>query len=425
MSKYCLVARNKDDNSFKVLGIKECWYKKGGSEELVYVGDLSAIDLVTSRFTSSEDMAKRLCEQGYIDSKNYDFFIASSSSKSKDNTVKVHEVIYRPSKTKRMSDFREVAFSQCSGSLKDVTDRIGRIFNKFIDNAYYYPVFNYMLTHGFTGVPSRIVETLEKIIQNAKNSPRNFKYQVKWIYNSYPVIRNVVEALNRFDLFVQNNLNVLNANIDYFRKNAEGRRSILPKLGLILDKNYSYGQVDMIDDDLSKVFAVPNEEKDIIDNEVNNDDKKKKAFPVIEGVTEENKLNKVMKFLTSIPLESFKYIDNKLTFDPSVFDYELDKDTIKKLNSLLTGSLRNNVRLYLFHKSKFEDASMYGHDKVLLQQDMEADRRDIRRLLENNDKRLNRVYDWCKIYSACGQMNDELGNEENQFGGDEELKRKR
>ena len=142
MSKYCLVARNKDTNEFKILGIKESWYKKDGSEEITFIGSLSAIDLVTTRFTSSEEMVKRLCEQGYIDGINYDFFIASKSGKGNDNFVKIHEVIYRPYKNKRMSDFREVAFSECNGSLKNVQDRIGRLFNKFIDNAYYLPDFN-------------------------------------------------------------------------------------------------------------------------------------------------------------------------------------------------------------------------------------------------------------------------------------------
>lgn len=423
MSKYCLVARNKDNNSFKVLGIKECWYRKNGSEEFVFIGDLAAIDLVTTRFASKEEMAKRLYQSGYIDGENYDFFIASKPSKSSGNSVKIHEVIYRPYKNKRMADFREVAFSECNGSLKNVQDRIGRLFNKFIDNAYYYPDFNYMLTHGFTAIPKRIIDTLEKILEVSKNSPRNFKYQVKWIYDSYPIIRNVVEAINRFDMFVQKGLNVLNANIDYFKSNSEERKLLLPSLEIILDKNYSCEQFDILEDELSKVFSKSDKKEDIVEKVIE-EKKVKKTYPIIGDVTDKNMLSKVMDFLTSIPLESFKYVDNKLAFNFEVFDFEVDKDTRKKLNSLLTGNLRNYVRLYLFHKSKFEDASMYGHDKDLLQQDMEADRRDIRRLLEKNETRLKRVYEWCKLYSVCGVMNNELDNNE-QYGGDEASKRKR
>jgi len=35
MSTYMLVARNKKDNSFKIIGIKESWYKNGGDDQNV------------------------------------------------------------------------------------------------------------------------------------------------------------------------------------------------------------------------------------------------------------------------------------------------------------------------------------------------------------------------------------------------------
>ena len=51
------------DNTFKIIGIKESWYKSGGDDENVcYKNSLPSIDLVTSRFLSREDMQKRLNE---------------------------------------------------------------------------------------------------------------------------------------------------------------------------------------------------------------------------------------------------------------------------------------------------------------------------------------------------------------------------
>ena len=35
MSTYMLVARKKDDNTFKIIGIKESWYKSGGDDQNV------------------------------------------------------------------------------------------------------------------------------------------------------------------------------------------------------------------------------------------------------------------------------------------------------------------------------------------------------------------------------------------------------
>ena len=53
MSTYLLVARNKKDNSFKILGIKESWYNANGDDKtLSYKNTLGSIDLVTTRFPS-------------------------------------------------------------------------------------------------------------------------------------------------------------------------------------------------------------------------------------------------------------------------------------------------------------------------------------------------------------------------------------
>ena len=94
MNMYCLVARNKKDNSFKIIGIKECWYNANGDTEILsYKNTLASIDLVTSRFKSREEMQKRLIDRGYLDDGEYDFFIASKNKSNSSAQLRFQEVI--------------------------------------------------------------------------------------------------------------------------------------------------------------------------------------------------------------------------------------------------------------------------------------------------------------------------------------------
>ena len=422
MSNYLLVARNKKDNSFKIIGIKECWYNANAKDgDFSFKNSLASIDLVTSRFESREVMQKRLIEKGYLIDGDYDFFIASKTKSTSYNPVKFQEVIYRPERNERMAEFRNVAGSCCAGKLSDSNDKVLRIFNKLLTKAYHRGDFYYMIQNGYTGLPKKLVSALEGI-KEKDDVPYSLKYQERWALESYPVIRNIIEALNRFDYVTANYDNMVQGNIAYFNDNVRGRKSLMNNLDKILDKDFAPGQLSLLDNDLDDCFAVPKENVVVADVPP----VKKKSFPVFNGVTDENMLSKVLNYLTSLPLESFKYVDNKLTFNFDVFDYELDDDIKKKLNSLLTGNLRINVRLYLFHKLKMEEANEdYGHDKFILQEDMEADKRDIKNMLIKSPARLKRVCEWCRIYSTCGQMNDMMIQNNGQLGDDEVSRKKK
>ena len=424
MSSYLLVARNKKDNTFKIIGIKESWIKSGGDDKnITYKNSLSAIDLVTSRFLSSEEMQKRLIDRGYLEVGEYDFFIASKAKSTSSNSVKFHEVIYRPEKNERMAEFREVAGAKCAGDLGKTNEKVLRIFNKLLTKAYHRGDFYYMIQNGYTGLPKKLVDALAGL-RESSSVPYSLKYQERWALESYSVIRNIIESLNRFDYITANYNNMVQGNIEYFNENVRGRKSLMNRLDKILDKDFSVGQISMFDDGLEDVFAIPREN---VVEEVKEEEKPKRVYPVMGAVTDDNKLSSVIHFLSKLPLESFKYVDNKLTFNFSVFDYELDDSTKKKLNSLLTGNLRNSLRAYLFHKSKLEEAKRvdyYGHGQFILQEDMAAEMNDVKKMLSKSDARLNRVYEWCRIYSACGQMNNMIGEDNNQLG-DGAVSRKR
>lgn len=424
MSSYLLVARNKRNNTYKIIGIKESWYNANGKDEdYCFKNTLSALDLVTTRFTGREEMQQRLIDRGYLESGEYDFFIASKAKSTSSNPVKFQEVIYRPEKNERMAEFRIVAGSCCAGDLSKSSDKILRIFNKLLTKAYHRGDFYYMIENGYTGLPRKLVNALNGI-RDHDSVPYSLKYQERWALESYPVIRNIIEALNRSDYLTTNYSNLLQGNVAYFNENVRGRKALTGPLSKILDKEFSVGQISMFDEGLSDVFAVPR--VNVVEKE-KKEEKPKIKFPVIAAGDADNKYVAVIRFLSSIPLESFKYVDNKLTFNFDIFDYELDDDMKKKLNSLLTGNLRNSLRAYLFHKSKLEEArkvDYYGHGQFILQEDMAAEMNDVKRMLTKSEARLNRVFEWCRIYSSCGQMSRVIGEDNNQLG-DDAVSRKR
>lgn len=428
MSTYMLVARNKKDNTFKIIGIKESWYKSGGDDENVcYKNSLPSIDLVTSRFLSREDMQKRLIEKGYIAEGEYDFFVASKTKSGSSNPVKFQEVIYRPEQNERMAEFRTVASASHAGRMKEVNDKVLRIFNKLLTKSFHRPDFHHMIQNGYTGLPKKLVDALAGV-RECKDVPYSLKYKERWAVESYPVIRNIIEALNRYDLLVSKDNNIINANVDYFNSNVRGRRSLIKDLDIILDKQFTPGQLNLLGDNTEDVWAVSGgvlPKEDVV-APVTEISKPKIKIPKFEDDGRVD-VKHIIGYLTSLPLEVFKYVDNQLTFNFDVFDYELDEGTKKKLNSLLTSHLRNSVRLYLFHKRKFDEMNghSYGHGIFILMEDMEADLNDIRRNLEKRTPTgLNRVNEWCKLCSACGQMN-EMMNQDSEQLGDGAISRKR
>ena len=425
-----LVARNKKDNSFKIIGIKESWYKNGGDDQNVcYKNTLPSIDLVTTRFLSREDMQKRLIDKGYIVEGEYDFFIASKTKSGSVNPVKFQEVIYRPEANERMAEFRTVAAASHTSRMNEVNDKVLRIFNKLLTKTFHRPDFHHMIQNGYTGLPKKLVDALAGV-RDCKEVPYSLKYKERWAVESYPVIRNIIEALNRYDLLIENDKNIVNANIGYFNENVRGRRSLMHDLDIILDKQFTPGQLNLLGDNTEDVWAVLGSElpKEDVVAPVTEVKKPKYKFPVFEDNGKVD-INNIMRFVLKLPLEVFKYENNQLTFNFDVFDYELDDGTKKKLNSLLTSHLRGYIRLYLFHKRRYDElnGNAYGHSLMILSEDMADDKADIRRNLEKRSPAgLNRVNEWCKLCSACARMNENmLQDEDDNQLGDGAVSRKR
>ena len=157
-----------------------------------------------------------------------------------------------------MAEFREVAGAKCAGDLGKTNEKVLRIFNKLLTKAYHRGDFYYMIQNGYTGLPKKFVDALAGL-RESSSVPYSLKYQERWALESYSVIRNIIESLNRFDYITANYNNMVQGNIEYFNENVRGRKSLMNRLDKILDKDFSVGQISMFDDGLEDAFAIPRE----------------------------------------------------------------------------------------------------------------------------------------------------------------------
>ncbi len=225
MGNYFLIARDINTNYFKIIELKSKWYLKNGNDILHRSNRLEAIDLVTTRFSSKQDMAKRLVEKNIIDHDNYDFYIVNRYKRNNNLKLAYQEVIYNV-KESRTDYFRKICIDSLNNNLKSKNNI--RLIDYFINKNYYNCEFNKIVKDGLTGVNYKF-SNLFQDIHNYETIPYNMKYKNSWCLDNYLISRNIVDSFNRFDELNTNNLAYQN-HIAYFNTLAKERMAITKSL---------------------------------------------------------------------------------------------------------------------------------------------------------------------------------------------------
>lgn len=368
MSNYYLIARCVDTNKFKIIELKSKWYLKNGTDYLKRANQLEAIDLVTSRFKNSNDMAKRLIEKGHIESGNYDFFIVSKYKKDNQEKLKIQEVIYN-TKEDRINAFRNICFASLNNKLKDSIDNV-RLFDKFISKMYYDKAdFNKIVVEGLSALPRKLVVAAASI-RNSNSIPYNFKYKNAWIMDNYGISRSIIDTFNRYDV-----LSNMSEHVNYFNKVNRERALIKQDLLKMCDKNYVEGQVSLFD---SK-----RETKEITKPEIDN------SF--------QNK-NYVINTLKNIDINMFENINGKTVINPYKMNIPITKEDEKILINSLGKRLLFSTYLYNFHRDKIKSHNLGFGDYSVLEEDLKADLKEINSYLKNENT-MKKAYLFCLTYN--------------------------
>ena len=407
MGNYFLIARNRKDNSFTVLKLREDWYlgkEKGRQDVFTRSNDLEAIDLVTTRFGSESEMAERMAANGYIPDSDVDIFIASTNEKDGKNYIKFDEVIYNAGKTARVGALRRVAQTSLAGDFRNDPYDLDLIYDDVISLAYMSDDYLDLLLEGDTNVPRKFAEQLRGI-HSYSEVPLDLKGQDDFGATDYFTVRSIVESINRLgSLSFSSREDRFVANDDFIGRNLIKRLAITPELALQLDKNYIEGQLSLFSllDDVSKkkveeATAAIVEEERVIPAKIKVD----------RGLSKEDKRKEIYRVLRSIPRNAVYREkgtnDYKVNYD--LFShYPPSEDEAKKLNTYLTGNLFRYVSEYVRDYRLLCDANNYGFtppsEMAELQMDVEYDVRRIDNRFKSS-KCLNMAYEWCMVLEGA------------------------
>ena len=384
MSNYYLVARNVDTNKVSVLELNRKWYFKNSNDFYSRSNSLEAIDLVTTRFNSKEDMINQMVSHGYINGYNYDFFIASKYKRGKEEKIKIQEVIYNTNKD-RVDGLRNVAYESLTKGLKQSTDNKtdnNILLFKFVNKMYYKKDYRKIVQEGLTGIPKVVID-LYKNIDTYDKAPHYIKQFHPNVMINYGVSRSIVDSLNRYDQLG----NSISDHVKYYNRNVKDRALVKDKLLLICDKNYVPGlnintNNNLIEGQIS-----------LFDNNKNN-------------ITKEEMLSYVMSSIKKIDYKSFSK-ENKKVYINDIYNFDMDEEQLKVINKGLPNSLLNNIYLYKFHKNKLESCTDNYWDANTLSEDIAADLRDIKYNLRK-DEILNRAYNYFLVYNDIKKNNCEV-----------------
>lgn len=406
MDSYFLIARNRRDNSFIVLKLREDWYlgkEKGRQDVLTRSNDLEAIDLVTTRFSSESEMAERMAMHGYIPDSNVDIFIASKREKNGKSYIKFDEVLYNCD-DKRNTAIRRVAQTSLAGDFKADSFDLGYIYDEVISLAYAADDYLEMLLDGEMNVPKSFAEQLRGI-KGQEDIPTDLKDSANFGARDYATVRNIVESINRLEsLGCTSREDRFILNGEFVEANIGKRMALVPELAVLLDKDYVEGQLSL--------FSLLDEEG------------KKKVVEATEAIAAEEKLypakinvdrslekdqkrKEIYRVLRSLPAGAIykERGSEEFKVDLDLFShYPLAEDEKKKINTYLTGNLPKYFALYMKDYRLLCEANKDGFtppsEIAEMQTDVEYDIRRIDNRFKSS-KCLNMAYEWCMVMEGA------------------------
>ena len=386
MEAYSLIARYKDSNEVEIIPIKEKWYLgKNGRDVKSNKVSLEALDLITTKFSSAEEMINQMYSNGYLKTPNVDLFIAKKLKRNNKEYIKTYEIIYNPSKKERIEDLRIIAYSYLSGLKDKVSILVDKVSNKLISKANSNEDFRNILICETTDVPNRLTDPFWKGTQNY-----SLKYQNKKTFENYTTIRSIIEALNRYDYLSTLKDDVFVANVNFLNENGSARKKIEPVLLEILDKNYLPGQYNFLDPNYSF-----NEQEEQMTKETSEE----QTLPEIPNISYEEKRQEIIETFHQLPFSFLQLDKTKQKINPNFFstDFPITAFEQEFLENLLPNSLALTLETYTAHKNEYYKALDNFSNTFLLENEIRLDENSIYKKLKN-DKNLDKVYLWVLIY---------------------------
>ena len=288
---YYLVARNRKDNSFKILsisGVRGC--------------TLEEIDLFTTQYETEGALTDFFYHNNVLENGSYDYYIVHQK-KVKGNVALYHdEVLY-----KNNSRIDEIAYNSLLGKIEKSSDEIDAVLNQFCtrmgrDANFYDQVICYK------------TNIYPKFVHYFIGSRFQSLYQVRfrdggWSRTSYPSIRNIIESFSR-------------EKASYYQIHDSFFRNLLVnEIIKVTDKEYDENQYSLFD-----------------------------MFPNTEEKKWDDSLLEIITTLESIPYSDFQsnafFPDDKICYE---------EDDLEKLKTLLPCDFSIMIKQFLAHRDGIDN----------------------------------------------------------------------
>ncbi len=334
---YYLIARDRKTNDFTVVKVNN---KRGVP--------LEEIDLYTTAFSNEQELRYMLQLDGVIDYEDADFFIASQNKVLGEVNLKKYEVLYKDNDT-----INEVAVNSLKNKISKSDEKIDRILDYFASQVRSRPALYDLLITGRTNVYEKYAKYFAYTYNNITSS---IKYlDGSWARRSYPLIRNVLEALSSVER-------------DYSRTSDELHRSFLDdSLRRVTSRGYDENQLSIFDN-----------------------------FPTEDFQFSMNAHN-AMRVFESLPQDTFINSPEGMHINTAMFN-DCDVWDVECLNSFLPQQLMSRINMFTIHRDYLNNSKYPFCNSYL--SSVERDQEGIVKFMKNNPQMMQNITNWCNIYES-------------------------
>lgn len=230
MQKFYFVVNYKNNSKVEIIKLNKKWYSNIECDQFSRANSLEAIDLITTKFSSFEQLVQRMYKNGYIESIDVDIFIAHKTLK--ENKIVFYDLLYENEKL--IKELRFIAQASLEKNINKEKDNMKKIYNKLAFEIFYNEEENFF--NRFSDLYF-LDDRIKKSIENAKTKKDflDLLYQNYHLIFNYSSVRNIVAFFNKFNL-------AENEKIFY---NYYEREKVADEIIEKMDKDYVDGQYDL------------------------------------------------------------------------------------------------------------------------------------------------------------------------------------
>lgn len=367
-NRYYLFARNKDTNKVKSIPLSDFDIYKDGNNNLKNYNSLEEIDIFTTSYDREEDIIMYLVNTNRLDSYNNELFIVSRNG----GKYSFMENIYADSHL--LAEVRSFALSDESRGDKLYQNETilnyfigmmgGKKFRRFIESKYH-NIYSLFVKY-FDGCYD------EKMYR--------IKYKDgAWALKSYQLLRNIVEAINRFYKINDNNNDIVNQAKNYKDSLDAPRTKSDADIMFYTDKGYNTSQLSLLNESVEA-------------------DKLSELEKFIDKL-DENAFYKYVPYpyVPYYRLKGFVYVNPRF-FHCSEIEY-------KQLNNLNI-NLKNALYDFILYKMFIKESV---NDSYIADSFINNKKSSILEILKNDDSLLNKFYAFSLLYNKLSDKKEEKG----------------